>query len=421
MKYSRGIVAATLAVGLLALAPAQQAAAHHKAASDAGVISQWDQIGMATILADNGTVPPRKQPVEAFLYLAFLNAAMYNAVVGIEGGYEPYRFHARAPRHASPQAAAVAAAHRILVTYSPEQAGTLDTDYAGSLAAIKDGKAKTRGIAYGELAATTLIAQRAHDGRNAPIVFDKAPVPGIWRPTPPAKLPFSAPWLAFVTPLLLHSSDQFDPGPPPSLTSRRYAKDFNEVKAMGRVDSTSRTAEQTATARFFSGSAAVQFTAALADQAMKRDLDIVDSARMFAAVSMSVADASIAVWWTKYHYGAWRPVTAIQVVDPTWTSLIPSPPYPDYVSGYNGVMGAFTQALEDTLGTRHVALTLTSTVTPDVRSFDTGRQARQQVIDARVWLGIHFRFADTAAATMGQQVADYGLEHYFRPVDEDDD
>ena len=246
--------------------------------------------------------------------------------------------------------------------------------------------------------------------------------------------PFSAPWLGYVTPLLIRSGDQFDPGPAPSLTSKRYTRDFNEVKSLGKDDSTTRSAEQTETAKFYSGNPALQFTLGLVDQATKRHLDIAESARMFAAVHMVVADTSIAIWWTKHHYGVWRPITAIRMadtdgnpdttfdpaVDPAWNSVIPSPPYPDYVSGYNGAMGAYTQALQDVLGTRDLQLSLTSTVFPapdprHTRVYDTGREARHEVIDARVWLGLHFRFADTAAARMGQQVADYALDHYFGP------
>jgi hypothetical protein len=433
MRYPRGIIAATSAIALLALAPPQAASAHRHTIADASVITQWNQIGVATIAADNATVPARKQAIEVYLYLAFMHAAMYNAVVGIEGGYRPYRFDAPAPRHASSQAAAVAAAHRVLVTYSPEQKASLDAAYATSLAAIPDGSAETRGVDYGELAATTLIAQRAHDGRNAAISFTKAPAPGVWRPTPPTSTPFSAPWLGYVTPLAIRSGAQFDPGPAPALTSRCYTRDFLEVKSLGRVDSTTRTDAMTETARFYAGNPVVQLTLGLVDQAQTRHLDIADSARLFAAVHMSLADASISIWYTKHHYGVWRPITAIQLADtdgnpattadPAWTSLIPSPPYPDYVSGYNGVMGAYTQALQDALGTRHLALTLTSTVFPapdprHTRVYDTGREVRQQVIDARIWLGIHFRFADTAAARMGQQVASYTVDHNFQPVDD---
>jgi hypothetical protein len=166
-----------------------------------------------------------------------------------------------------------------------------------------------------------------------------------------------------------------------------------------------------------------------AGQATVRNLDIVDSARMFAAVHMSLADASISVWHSKYHYGFWRPITAINLADtdgnpattadPTWVSQFATPPYPDYVSGYTGFMGAFTRALEETLGTRHLRLTLISTAAPGItRFYDSGNEARQDVIDARVWLGIHFRFADTAGARMGQQVARYALDHHFHPVND---
>ncbi|CAN5519228.1 vanadium-dependent haloperoxidase [soil metagenome] len=437
MRSARGIVAGVLATGLLALTPTQTATAHRPPPADPSVIAQWNQIGVATIAADNVAVPPaapRKQSIEVYLYLAFMHAAMYNAVVGIEGGYRPYHFDARPPRHASSQAAAVAAAHRVLVTYSPEQQATLDAAYATSLAAIPDGKAKTRGMAYGELAATTMVAQRAHDGRNAPILFTQPPAPGTWRPTPPTLVPFSAPWLGYVAPLALRSSDQFDPGPAPALTSRRYTRDFLEVKSLGQLDSTTRTEAMTETARFYAGNPVVQFTLGLVDQAQTRHLDLVESARLFAAVHVSLADASIAVWWTKHHYGVWRPISAVRLADtdgnpattadPAWDpSVIPTPPYPDYVSAYNGVMGAYTRALQDTLGTCHLALTLTSTMFPapdprHTRFYDTGGEARQQVIDARVWLGLHFRFADRAGARMGQQVAHYTLDHNFQAVDD---
>ena len=151
---------------------------------------------------------------------------------------------------------------------------------------------------------------------------------------------------------------------------------------------------------------------------------------MFAAVHMSLADASIAIWQTKYDYAFWRPITAIQLADtdgnprtdadPGWTTLAATPPYPDYVSGYNGIAGAFTEALKDTLGTRKLYLTLTSTAFPAddpraTRFYKTGREARHEIIDARVWLGFHFRFADTVGARLGQQVGDYALDRYFEP------
>jgi hypothetical protein len=407
-RFAKGaavILLASLVVMAPTTATAKDSAANRS--GDPAVISEWNEIAQKTLVGDT-----TKAPVEDILYMGFVQAAVYNAVVGIEGRYQPYHFKAHAPRRASSQAAAVAAAHKILVTYSPAAKADLDAKYAASLLKIPDGKAKTRGVAFGELAADTLIAQRAHDGRNADIHFTQPAAPGVWRPTPPALAQFSAPWLGFVTPLLVRSGAQFGKiGPPPRLTS------------------TERTAEQTATALFYSGLAFVQFNTALRDQVGVRKLNIVNAARMFAAVDMSFADAEISVWYSKYVYGFWRPITAIQLADtdgnpattadPSWAPLRPTPPYPDYVSGYSGGIGAFTRALQDTFDTRHLHLTFISTA-PEAagaeRKYDSGRKARQDVVDARVWLGYHFRTADVRGARMGQQVAEWALDHYFRPA-----
>jgi hypothetical protein len=215
----------------------------------------------------------------------------------------------------------------------------------------------------------------------------------------------------------------------PTLTSARYARDFNEVKAFGSATSTARTAAQTSTAVFFSGSALVQFNAAMRDQVKVRHLDIVDAARMFAAIDMSVADALISVWRAKYDDGFWRPITAIQLADtdgnpattadPSWMPLLATPPYPDYPSGYNVVSSTTTHGLENLFRTRHLRLTLISTAAPGVeRDYDSGRVLRRDVVDARVWLGIHFRFADTASRDMGRRLAAWTLDHYFQPLHE---
>ena len=261
------ISAACLVAGPLgATSPA--AATHGSGGStgDPAEIANWNAIAVSTLVGDTS-----KQGPETFLYMGFVQAAVYNAVVGVEGGYKPYDFHARAPHGTSSQAAAVAAAHKVLVTYSPYATATLDAAYATSLLAIPDGWAKDAGVQFGTLAADTLIQQRANDGRNAPVFFTTPPAPGVWRPTPPPLLPMADPWLGGVTPLLVHSAVQFGPpGPPPALTSWRYTRDFNEVKDIGGAVSTMRTDAQTATARFFSGNAMVQYNAALRDQVAVR-------------------------------------------------------------------------------------------------------------------------------------------------------
>jgi len=391
---------------------------------NSAVIADWNAIAVSTLSADT-----TKQGVESVLYTALVQAAVYNAVVGVEGRYTPYRSHDHAPRGTSAPAAAVAAAHTILGASVPSAKAALDADYAASLAQIPDGAAKTRGIAFGIRAADSLIRLRAGDGRNGPALFTQPPAPGIWRPTPPAMLPMSAPWLAFVTPLLVHSATQFAPQAPPALTSAQYTRDFNETKALGSLTSTQRTAEQTSTATFFSGNALVQYNAALRDQVTVRHLDIVDAARMFAAIDMSVADAEITVWRAKYVYGLWRPITAITEAgtdgnpdtapDPSWVPLFSTPNYPEYPSGYNAFNSTVVHGLENLFRTRHLKLTLLSTTAPGVvRHYDSGPALLQDVVNARVWNGFHFRSADIASRDLGGRLAAWTLDHYFQPVNE---
>jgi hypothetical protein len=178
---------------------------------------------------------------------------------------------------------------------------------------------------------------------------------------------------------------------------------------------------------FIAGSVFQFVSSSLRDLAARYELDISDSARLFAAVDMSIADGLITSWDSKLEFGYWRPVTAIQLADtdgnpataadPDWVAFRPTPPYPEYVSGYSGGIGAFTRALQETFDTPHLQLTFISTAVPGAtRFYDSGGEARQEVVDARVWLGFHFRFADTRGARMGQQVAEWALEHYFRPL-----
>lgn len=411
---------------MLAMSPGMSDPALAKPpASDPTVISDWNAIAANTVVNDTTKTG---HPV-ALLYMGFVQAAVYDAVVGIDQRYARYSFRARAPHPASTQAAAVAAAHEVLVTYFPYAQATLDAAYDSSLAQIPDGKAKTNGIAFGVGAADNLIAVRANDGRdNASITFNQPPAPGVWRPTPPGFVSMLDPWLGFVTPMLVHTATQFAPPPPPRLTSHRYTRDFNEVKAYGSLTSTVRTPDQTATALFFSGNPVIQFNAMLRDQSTLRNLDIVESARMFAAADMSAADAIITVWHAKYTYGLWRPITAINLadtdgnpdttVDPNWVPLLTSPAYPEYPSGYNSFAASESGALEALFHTHDLNLTLISTAVPTVtRHYDTGQALRADVVDARVWLGIHFRFADIASRNLGVQLSAWTVDHYFQPVD----
>jgi hypothetical protein len=389
---------------------------------DPTAIADWNALAMTTVIAD-----PTKLAPDVFIYTGFVQAAVYDAVVGIAGRYKPYVYHRQGPRDASVQAAAVAAAHQILVTYSPYATATLDQAYANSLNSIPDGDAKTEGVQFGTDVANNLIDLRSDDGRNAPIFYTKPPAPGVWRPTPPGFVPMLDPWFGYITPMLVHSANQFAPPPPPTITSAVYTRDFNEVKAYGSLNSTDRTADQKATAIFFSGNAIVQYNTTLRDQMTARHLDIVDTARMYAATNLSAMDALMTVWRAKLIYGLWRPITAINLADtdgnpdtaadPAWLPLATTPAYPEYPSGYNVVTAAFLGGLAELFDTDTLHLNLISTAVPGVvRHYETGAEVRADVVDARVWLGFHYRFSDIVSRDLGLELVHWTLTHYFQPI-----
>ena len=419
MRAMRTTISGVLVAGLLLVAPGSAQAG----GDDPAVVTDWNQRAISTLVADAATTP-----VSDFVYLAFVQAAVYDAVVGVTGGYEPYHFRGTAPRRSSAEAAAAAAAHGVLTAYVPGATADLDAAYAASLAKIDASDSAIRhGATFGAHTARHLVKLRRDDGRDGMNdAYTAAPDIGVWRPTPPANAGFMSPHLGAVRPLLVDSARQFAPPPPPAITSARYATDYDEVKALGRTDpGSSRTAEQTATARFFSGNSFVQLNGGLRHQAVMRHLDIASSARMFAAATMSVADGVITVWEEKLRANYWRPVTAIQqgdadgnpatTGDPTWTPLLATPPYPDYPSGYNVVTSATARVLTRLFGP-DIDLTLTftpvggATVT---RSFAHESDVTSAVVEARIWLGIHFRFADTSARDIGLAVADHAMHHYF--------
>jgi hypothetical protein len=420
------ILALLLSASLIAPTPA--AAAQPPAASDPTVITTWNAIAVSTIAGP----PPNgagKGNAEGLLWFSFVQAAVYNAVVGITGEYELYKWNARSPKGASPQAAAAVAAHRILMTYFGADstiAANLDAALTTSLGEIPDGVPKQQGMHYGRRAADRIIELRANDGRFAPVVFDVPLAPGVWRPTPPANAPFFDPWLGQVAPLTRESPSQFRPGPPPAIGSDLYVTEFEEVRDYGVKTGSLRSDAQTQTALFFSDIAIGPIQAGLRDLVTRRGLDISASARLFAAVDASIADSVIAVWDAKFLYGWWRPITAIQLADddgnlettgvPGWEPLIVTPPYPDWPSGLTGGIAAVSTALSRLNPDGRVDLNITSVNAGETRHFDDAALIQAQVIDARVWSGIHFRTADEVGAGMGVEVANWALDHYFGPA-----
>jgi hypothetical protein len=396
----------------------------------ADAVTDWNAIAVQTILA--GGRPPGGSP---FLDIATVHLAVHDAVAAIDGRYHPYHVTI-AGASGSPAAAAAAAAYDVLVNRFPPQTASLTTTYNNYLATHGINPSDA-GLAIGHQAAASIIAFRSTDGSfpsPPPPPFTGGTAIGEWRPTPPAFAPGATPWLANVRPFAITSPTQFRAEPPPSLTSGRYAKDYNEVKDFGSLNGSKRTPEQTELAYFWSGNYLVVWNGTLRSIAGAQGLDIGDSARLFALANMAMADAGITAWDTKYHYIFWRPVTAIQngdadgnrktEGDPAWLPLIATPPYPDYTSGANNVTGAVTRILRRFFRTNKMTFPVTTTAAQAIqptRTYTHFTDAADDVVTARVYEGIHFRFADFEARQQGESVAKWVFKNFLRPFQADDD
>ena len=392
----------------------------------ADVVTDWNAIAV------QATVTGGRSSATSFLDLAMVQAAVYDAVQAIERRYEPYYVEIKGAS-GSPVAAAAKAAHDVLVYRFPAQAAFLDTTYQQYL--LDSGlAADDPGVGVGATAAAGIIALRACDGSfpvPEPPPFTGGTDPGAWRPTPPAFSPMAVPWLGSVTPFTLTRPSQFRAAPPPALTSRQYARDYQEVKSMGALNSSSRTPEQTDLAQFWAASYSPLWNQVLREIAGAHVHHIADSARLFALAELAMADAAITAWNTKNYYTFWRPITAIREGnndgnprtegDSAWLPLITTPNYPDYTSGANNLTGAVTRALALFFGTDHMNFSVTTTnlgpTIEDTRRYCRFSDAAQEVVDARIYEGIHFRFADEAARKQGRQVADWIFKNFFRPLD----
>ena len=421
MSISRFIVVfvalAALVTPTLAYHPTSAQAA---TPASPGAVITWNGIARRTAVQVGG-----QTTAHAMTSIAFAQAAVYDAVVAIEGGYQPYQVRLAQLPDASLDAAVATAAHHVLVHYFPAQQAALDADYATALAAVPDGAAKAAGITVGQATAAGIIARRQGDGLGADIGFTMpAPGPGVWQ-LPAGQNPMT-PWASKLRPFLLQSPDQFRPGPPAALGSSAWADDFNEVKAIGSFDSRYRTAEQTDIARFWTTNPVVQYNAAFEQIALSRGLDAAQTARLFAMGNLVGADALIACFDAKYHYLSWRPQFAIPlgesdgnpatVGDSAWKPLLGAPTHPEYPSGHGCLTGAEAEVLAAFLGTNRIELDLTSTA-PNLlqpqRHYERVTDLTQEIMDARVWGGIHFRDATIKGVVLGRKVAHWTLKRYF--------
>jgi len=387
-------------------------------------VTNWNAIAQSTVLAQ----PPNASAPPAFVvFMAMTQGAVYGAVNAIDRRHRPYLVLRRVKR-ASKEAAVATAAFRVLDSLFPAQHETLQAQYDSSLAAIPEGELKQAGIRVGNAAADAMLAE-GHDGRLGPIPPLPPDGPGYWEPLLVGGVPQldPSPWVANARPFLVRSSSQFRTDGPNALTSAAYTEDFNEVKELGGLDSTTRTPEQTHVATFWQSNAAATWNGVarrLAEDP-SRALDVSDSALLFAMLDLSAADASINCWNDKYYWGFWRPIAAIREADTDdnpateadadWTPLF-TPPYPEHPSGHLCQSSSSLHALQAFFGTDEVTFYATSVRFPgEQRYFDRFSDAISELIEARIWAGLHFRTADVQGAVLGEKVARYTRLHWFQP------
>jgi hypothetical protein len=420
MSLALALVAALVAMAsVVGAAPARSLAP--KRPVETGAVLEWNRHAIDALIGTAG-----QAPTVSALHMAMVQGAVYDAVNAIDRGYEPYLVAPRAKRWYSTDAAAATAAHRVLVALLPAQQVHLDDLYAASVDAIPDGRAKDGGITVGEAAAAAMLAARVNDGRFGPFRFSVGTEPGEWRPVLPAFVNDPNAWVARVTPFLIDSAERFRSRGPNPLTSERYATEFAEVEAIGSLTSTTRSADQTDAARFWAENAIAMWSRIARQLSAGHQLGNVDAARLFARLNLTGADAVIACWDDKAHWGFWRPITAIReantdgnpatTADPEWLPLLNTPPYPEHPSGHNCFSSSVVSTLRSYFGTDRASFSATSAASGTTRSFTRFSQAIDEIIDARIWSGIHFRAADEQGANIGRQVADFSRTHFFEPA-----
>jgi hypothetical protein len=407
---ARGVglsLAGTALIALSASAPAR-----------ADAITDWNAHAVDALVGTAG-----QPPTVSTVHLAIVHGAVYDAVNSIDKRREPYVVAVRARRWYSQDAAAATAAYRVLLALVPGQQPTLGPLYDASLAAIPAGEAKQGGIAVGEIAAAAMLTSRAGDGRGGAYRFPvpAEPAAGQWRPVLPAFVNDPAAWVKDVRPFLIRDPARYGGDGPYALTGRQYARELDEVRTIGSLSSAIRTSDQTDQARFWA-EGPQPWTRAARRLALSRGLGPGEAARMFAMLYMTGADALIATWGAKARWLFWRPITAIREAgtdgnpdtapDAAWLPLINTPPYPDQPSGLSAVSAAMAEALTDAFG-HHVRFSVTSLSSNTTRTYRSFTQAADEVVDARVYSGIHFRKADIDGAAIGRAVARDGLRRHF--------
>jgi hypothetical protein len=407
LKFLTAAVAA--AVLVVPAAQAHRAGAKHSGPAQPNAVTDWNAIATPAIAAG-------RTPASSEVLLGFVHAAIYDAVVSAKGDEDDaFTVSIKRSGPTSADAAVAAAARGVLVVRVPAQAATVETAYTNYLLGIPDGTAKTNGIRLGRAIAGAYIGLRADDGFDNVVLYEQPPVgPGVFEPLVPLPTQPVDVRLKQVRPLTFDDASRFRPGGPDPLGSPAYAEDFNEVKALGRIDSAVRTPGQTEIARFWAEQTMVQLSRTVRNLALARRLDLEESAELMALAHISGGDSAIGCWEAKYHFYFWRPVHAIQragtdgnaatEADPTWTHLLAGN-HPEYPSGHACVTGGVTHGIADFFGTDHVSLDVDSTVTGTTHHFDRLRDIRAEVKLARIYGGLHFRKAMEDGEQLGRRTA----------------
>ena len=430
-----GVVAALVAaLGVIgaAAAPPEEA--------DGSSVTQWNLIAANTLTGLPG--PAGGAPPSTQINMGMVQGAVYDAVNAITPKHHrPYLLDRRFGNRASDAAAVATAAYLVLkniVETVPQTISfptrstvlaSLETQYNASANAIADSPFKDMGIAAGTAAAQAMIDARQGDGRFGPSQWVPSSAVGHWSLLP-GQANDPTPWVGGVTPFLLQSSSQFRSAGPPELTSAAWAADFNEVKAIGRATGSTRTDVQTYIAKWWQSTPVASWNDVARQLITRNHLDVMDSARVLAMQNMAAADAAINTWNDKYHFDFWRPWNAIvrasedgnaaTVADPTWTALITAP-YPDHVSGHLGLDSSHAGVLRMFFGDAPAGgYQITSGAVnpggPATRTFGSFSQVLDEIVEARIWAGLHYRTADVQAVVLGTNVANYAAENYFEPV-----
>ena len=390
--------------------------------ADGNAVTDWSLVAQTAIA--EGRPPGSSQVLHGIVH-----AAIYDAVVAIEGEFEPYAISPAVQRPASVDAAVAAATHDVLVARVPDQAAYVDEQYAAYLDAIPDGVAEANGVAAGEAVAAGILELRDDDGFGQDVPYEQpTPGPGVFEPTPPPDSPVDVA-LAQVRPLTFFAPSRFRPGGPPALNSEAYTNDFVEVATLGRADSMERSEEQTEVAEFWSENTYVQWNRNLRNLAITSGLDVVDTARMMAMAHVAAADAVIGCFDAKYHFLSWRPVHAITRADTdtnpdtepdsTWTPLL-IVNHPEYPSAHACWSEAVIDALAAFFGTDRLTFSLDSTVTETTVEYASFRAVMRDVFVARIYGGLHFRYSMIDGQQLGHRVADHVTANFFRPIDSAD-